>query len=141
MDEEQGGGFAVGNPESWKDALPDQKGVGIIEEFCIRDSNPNNRFPRPIRQLNVRVRRLDAVGVLEGGEKIPLNIYANANLERQSNDQSAPGGKKLVWAAKGRNKAAHMISNWVKAGLPMQDLVLESPVDGRGNFIPLPQAF
>lgn len=126
------------DPAGWNDAIPDEHGYGIIREYCIRDGNPGDRFPRPIRQLNIRVERLDVVGVLEDGEEIPLSFYSGGNMERQVNDQSAPGGRKLVPAAKGKNKVAYMLANHIKAGLPLKDFSFPVPVDADGEFVPLP---
>lgn len=130
-------GFGM-NPEQWKDALPDEHGFGVIREFCIRDSNPGDRFPRPIRQVNLRVERLDRRGVLEDGSEVPFSFYVNGNMERMVKDQSAPGGRKLVPAAKGNTKTAKMLANWIASGLPLTDFKFPVPLDGNGEFIPLP---
>lgn len=126
------------DPSGWNDAIPDEHGFGIIRDYCIRDGNPGDRFPRPIRQLNVRVERLDTLGVLEDGEEIPLSFYSGGNMEREVKDQSAPGGRKLVPAAKGKNKVAYMLANHIKAGLPLKDFQFPVPVDDDGDFVPLP---
>lgn len=123
---------------SWSDTVPDERGFGILKEVLIRDAT-FDRMPRPIRQFSARVERLDAVGVDSvTGEKFPLSRYTGASLERQVKDESAPGGKKLVPAGKGKNKAAHIISNWQKAGVPLKDFRIPPPLDENGVFVPLP---
>lgn len=135
--QEEWAGFNM-DPSGWNDAIPDERGFGIIRDYVIRDGNPGDRFPRPIRQLNIRVERLDTLGVLEDGEEIPLSFYSGGNMERQVKDQNAPGGRKLVPAAKGKNKVAHMLANHIKAGLPLKDFQFPVPVDEGGDFVPLP---
>lgn len=129
-------GFSL-DPDSAPDAMPDEHFVGVIRECVVRDAK-FDRLRRPIRQLNVRVERMEQVGVLEDGNEIPLSRYANASLERQVKDQSAPGGVKFTRYAK-RSKAHMILGNWVEKGLPLRDFSVPPSEDGQGNFIPLPE--
>ncbi len=128
-------GFKL-DPEGWSQSIPDEVFDGVIEECVIRDAR-FDRFERPIRQFAARIRRLDAIGVLENGDEVAVNRYVSANLE-QRRRKAGTNDYEIIHATKGRNKANHIMSNWIKAGLPMGDIDVPEPiVDGR--FVPLPE--
>lgn len=127
------------DPEGgWSESRPDEKFFGILREVVIRDAT-FDRYPRPIRQFSARIELLDRRGQFEDGEVIPLNKYTNASLEVLRKDENAPGGQVLRPAPKGNNKAAHILTNWAKAGIPLKDFQVPPPVDAQGQFVPLPE--
>lgn len=135
-DGDKPGGFKL-DPEGWTQSIPDEVFVGVIEECTIRDAK-FERFERPIRQFAARVRRLDAIGVLEDGTEVPVNRYVSANLEQRRRKPGTQNQYEIIHATKGRNKANHIMTNWIKAGLPMGDIdVPEAIVNGQ--FVPLPK--
>ncbi len=99
--------------QGWSEAFPDEEFDGQIAECVVRDTK-FERNPRPIRQLSIRVVKLDQVGIIDGNtdDPRPISRYSGASLERLTKQGMKP-------AARG-SKAHHMTTNWAAAGLPMR---------------------